>query len=294
MPIGSVSDIIKNDTFKTYRDRVNEVIALINTVQKQSGEQPVAPTLNDDASEGYDQGSFWLHYDNPKYDLYVCVDNTIGASVWDLVFSTDKSTYRTNIGATSTADVNALLAPINTRIDEVDSLISTQEITFVDVDSSLESNFTGSGFSKGGSLNLKSTAYHNKEVVLEFANPMDGAEEVYRINTFLEPANNVPDGTYYKIRLRKETNDSYDIRKNVSIVPNSDDLNAGIVGIDYTYYGVDGIISNPEFGRIQLIYDNAYVMLVAKNGLWHVVEWNRATLGMRLKVSSSPGQLTII
>lgn len=40
-----------------------------------------APTVNDDASLGYDIGSKW--FDETTSTLYVCTDATVGAAVWD-------------------------------------------------------------------------------------------------------------------------------------------------------------------------------------------------------------------
>ena len=51
----------------------------LNTVNVQQ----TAPTVNNDSSENYTEGSTW--FDETTQSFYICSDATVGAAVWDLI-----------------------------------------------------------------------------------------------------------------------------------------------------------------------------------------------------------------
>ncbi len=51
----------------------------------------VAPTVNEDAGDGYSVGSLWIDTTNDKG--YVCVDSTTTAAVWQQISGTGGLTY---------------------------------------------------------------------------------------------------------------------------------------------------------------------------------------------------------
>lgn len=79
-----------------------------------------APTVNDDAGDGYSVNSCWCDTTNDK--AYQCLDSTVGAAVW---IETTAAAYSLAIGnAISGGTANYLLS-----IDATNSLLSTTAIT---------------------------------------------------------------------------------------------------------------------------------------------------------------------
>lgn len=61
--------------------QIESVSASASGAQVQSNRSAtVAPTAGDDASLGYEVGSYWVNVTADTY--YVCVDNTTGSAVW--------------------------------------------------------------------------------------------------------------------------------------------------------------------------------------------------------------------
>jgi hypothetical protein len=50
---------------------------------KQNLSAAIAPTSSDDAGDGYSVGSMWI--DTAADNVYICVDSTVGSSVWKLL-----------------------------------------------------------------------------------------------------------------------------------------------------------------------------------------------------------------
>jgi hypothetical protein len=46
----------------------------------------IAPTVTDDHSKGFTEGSFWVDVTNNNH--YICFDDTVGAAVWRCITTT--------------------------------------------------------------------------------------------------------------------------------------------------------------------------------------------------------------
>lgn len=97
LPSGAAGEpLFTTDRFRLYvgSSGGNRLMALLHAI-----DQTTAPTVNDDAGDGFSVGSQWIDTTNDK--SYVCVDSTIGAAVW-------KQTGGTGSGTTYTADESTL------------------------------------------------------------------------------------------------------------------------------------------------------------------------------------------
>lgn len=61
-------------------DRFNRFVAGAQLPPQGNHTATVAPTVNDDAADGYQVGSIWV--DTTADEAYICVDSSIGAAVW--------------------------------------------------------------------------------------------------------------------------------------------------------------------------------------------------------------------
>lgn len=62
------------------RDRFNKFVAGAKLPPQSNHAATVAPTVNDDAADGYQVGSVWT--DVTADEAYICVDATVAAAVW--------------------------------------------------------------------------------------------------------------------------------------------------------------------------------------------------------------------
>lgn len=87
----------------------NTLLAVLNKINATA-----APTVNDDAGDGYSVGSLWVDTTNDK--TYQCTDDTVGAAVWKQTGGTGSgTTYSAGTmlslsGTTFNADINGLTA----------------------------------------------------------------------------------------------------------------------------------------------------------------------------------------
>lgn len=70
---------ITADRTLTIQDK-DGTIALVEDYPKTNFGASVAPTVNNDTSEGYEVGSYWI--DTTANKAYVCLDDTDGAAIW--------------------------------------------------------------------------------------------------------------------------------------------------------------------------------------------------------------------
>src|SRR3972149_8865211 len=61
-------------------DRYNSNVKVRNPFTKSEFAKTVDPTVNDDSDDGYEVGSVWINVTLDK--AFICVDATVGASVW--------------------------------------------------------------------------------------------------------------------------------------------------------------------------------------------------------------------
>lgn len=158
------------DQFRLYVGSAggNRLVGLFHNVAATS-----APTVNDDAGDGYSVGSRWIDTTNDK--SYVCVDSTVGAAVWQQTSGTGTGgitqlTGDVTAGAGSGSQVatiandavtNAKLANVATATikgrvtsgtGDPEDLTGTQATTLLDVfTSSLKGLVPASG---GGTTNF--------------------------------------------------------------------------------------------------------------------------------------------
>lgn len=78
LPAGSAGEpLFTTDQFRLYvgSSGGNRLVGLLDNIAGTA-----APTVNEDAGDGYSVGSHWLDTTNDKG--YVCLDSTVGAAVW--------------------------------------------------------------------------------------------------------------------------------------------------------------------------------------------------------------------
>jgi len=133
----------------------------------------ITPTINDDVTKGYLNGSRWT-LDNG--DVYECTDNTTGAAVWDLQLTSAQNLQNvTDIGNTTTNDI--LILGANDYIGQISSQTITSYNTvtgaYAEMFVGTSAQLSLSGGTSAGILSVNNIV--SSVVNLEFPNKPTGA-----------------------------------------------------------------------------------------------------------------------
>jgi hypothetical protein len=100
--------------------------------------QQTAPTITNDSSENYTEGSTW--FDETTQSFYICSDATVGAAVWVQINSTESGTWTPEVSNVDPVDgfVTAyfgMYSKINNLVNcniaiQITSPVSTDQMTF--------------------------------------------------------------------------------------------------------------------------------------------------------------------
>jgi hypothetical protein len=73
-------------SLREVRQALQQINLALNTAPLNNWTATVDWTINDDATAGYSQGSWWYNMNNGT--LFLCLDATPGAAVWTDAFNT--------------------------------------------------------------------------------------------------------------------------------------------------------------------------------------------------------------
>lgn len=93
---------MKTTLFSSKNGDIKTDLAFVNNYNATTN-----PTVNDDASDGYQAGSTWINQTNPD-QVFTCVDATKGAAIW-VSSGTNRKTTVTAMTTTAAITVVAIL-----------------------------------------------------------------------------------------------------------------------------------------------------------------------------------------